>query len=112
MRCRQIVCGDKKSPCESWSLLGYAIPTVCLDVTSLAVGIYGYYDGKNGPTRCTFIGAAHCARSGHTERQEGLHQQHAQPVAHVREGQGGRELLLRCVSAINDHTAITDKAMW
>lgn len=48
---------------------------------------------------------------GHTERQEGLHQQHAQPVAHVREGQGGREQLLRCVSAIKDHTAITDKAM-
>src|SRR5215831_18484820 len=26
---------------------------------------------------------------GHTEHQEGLNQQHAQPVAHVREGLGG-----------------------
>src|SRR5712691_9000623 len=33
-------------------------PTVCLDVTSLAAGIYGYDDGKNGPTRCALIGAA------------------------------------------------------
>jgi len=80
-------------------------------VTSLAVGIYGYDDGKT----CRLVAHSlvlHMATDrGHTECQEGLYQQHAQPVAHGREGLG-RELLLRCVSAIKDHTAITDKAMW
>jgi hypothetical protein len=37
-------------------------PTVCLDVTSLAAGIYGHDDGKNGPTRCAVIGAARGGR--------------------------------------------------
>ena len=37
-------------------------PTVCLDVTSLVAGSYGYDDGKNGPTRGALIGAARGAR--------------------------------------------------
>jgi hypothetical protein len=92
--------------------LGYAILTVCLNVTSLAVGIYGYDDGKTGRLVAHSLALHMATDRGHSDRQEGLYQQHAQPVAHVREGLGGRELLLRCVSAIKDPTAITDKAMW
>src|SRR5215831_11119229 len=60
-----------------------AIPTVCLDVTSLAVGIYGYDDGKTGRLVAHSLVLHMGTDRGHTERQEGLYQQHAQPVAHV-----------------------------
>jgi len=38
-------------------LLAVHIPTVCLDVTSLAASSYGCDNGKNEPTRCALIGA-------------------------------------------------------
>ena len=57
------------------------------------VDTYGCDNGRTVPTRCAIIDAGLEAEAVHTRRAEYLQQQHAQPVAHLWECQGRRQLL-------------------
>jgi hypothetical protein len=69
------------------------IPTVCLDVISLVARSCGY-NSDQIEQRVAHEWAVYWAtQRGPAERTQHRHQQHAQPVAHVRQRQGRRPLL-------------------
>src|SRR5499427_1864707 len=68
-------------------------PTVCPGVTSSVAYTYGYDDGRIGPTRCALIDSARGDRWRRCQGAAHLQQEQAQPIADVRQGQGGRPLL-------------------